>query len=86
MRVLAVKYSDLGNHEKALHYINRAESLSQTLLSSLSNSRVLDLLLAKADILLKKLRFASEKECMEPIKIAEQAVQLAKQLYGDKSI
>ena len=32
MRVLAIKFSDLQNFKKALHYIERAESLTKTVL------------------------------------------------------
>lgn len=32
MRALAIKYEDLGDHTKALEYINRAEKLANELL------------------------------------------------------
>ena len=42
--------------------------------------------LAKVEILLKKHRFGSKEELREPIQIARRACELAKKIFGDKTL
>lgn len=43
LRALAIKYSDLGDHEKALSYLDRAQQKAEALLPSLEHSEYLQL-------------------------------------------
>lgn len=60
MRALATKYSDLGDHEKALEYVTRAEKLSAKYLPTTEHQLVLLLWLTKVEIYLKKLQNVNE--------------------------
>ena len=62
MRALALKYSDLGDHEKALSYIERSENLAVERLPTMEHTQVILTRLIKVDILLKKLRLGTEED------------------------
>ena len=63
MRAIAVKYSDLGDHEKALNYLERAEKKAEEKLPR-EHIQVLLLQQTKVEFLLKKLRLGTEQEFM----------------------
>lgn len=86
MQALAMKYSDLGDNDKALHYIGRAEDLATKLLPSQDHILVLQMWLAKVEILLKKLKLGGEEEFKEPIIIASAAKDLAMKIFGEKTM
>ncbi len=85
MRALAIKYSDLGDHTKALEYVARMETLQDTVLPEGDNNRKLEIMLAKVDILLKKFTLGNEEDFVEPVEIAKKAYEMSKRLYGEKS-
>ena len=67
LRALGLKYSELGDHDKGLSYIKRAEDLSTKLLQTQDHEQILLLNLTKIEILLKKHRFGPKEELREPI-------------------
>jgi len=85
MRALAIKYSDLGDHKKAMDYISRVETLSQTVLPTQEHHRNLEIMLAKVDILLKKHSLGTEEDYLLPIAIAKEAYELSKRIFGEKA-
>ena len=87
MRALATKSYDLGNLEKALGQISRAERLAKEILKTEQHEHYLYIWLAKVEILLKKLRASDDQaDVNEPIKIAKKAVDMAKSIFGEKTI
>ena len=81
-----MKYSDLGDNEKAIRYVSRAEELAGKLLPSQEHIYVVQIWLQKVEILLKKLKLAEEEEFLEVIEIARATKDLAIKIFGDKTL
>ena len=84
MRALASKSFDLGNYEKALSQIARAERLAKGILPTDQHEQYLYIWLTKVEILLKKMK--NEEEARESIALAKKAMDLAKSLFGEKTL
>ena len=74
MRSLAEKYSSLGDHEKGMSYINRADALAKKLLPRQEHCEILWNSVAKVEILLRQ---KEETHLKEAVLIAQGAYSLA---------
>jgi len=86
LRATASKASELGDHEKALTQLARAEDLCEERLGTKDHSEFLFLLLLKVEVLMKFHRIGTPEVQQKAVDVAEQAVKLAKKLYGEHTI
>lgn len=70
LRALAIKYSELGEHEKALKYIERATEKCDKFNINQNSTEMLQIDLSKIEILKKKNRTDCEHINMEICKLA----------------
>lgn len=87
LKFVAAERSERGDLKEAESRVNRAETLiTDTILKSDFNLECLANRLEKVDVLLKLHKHASADKLAEICLVAQSAVELAKKLYGEKSL
>ena len=82
MRILADKYSSIGDHKQAMHYIERSDDLAKKMLCEGHKECLLNKI-AKVEILLRQ---SDEERLEEAGKIAQSALAQAQLLFGSLNL
>jgi len=86
LKYVAAERSERGDLKEAENRVNRAETLIMDLVKSDVNLECLLARLEKVDVLLKLHKFGSQAKLKEIATVAKSAMDLAKKLFGEKTL